>query len=1224
MPPAAAVVTPERRGLQAMRAPQTGAVEIALTVARSNVYAVPFEELAAGGVSSEGLAWNDLRLCVRDYADDSVDPFVEYPVAYLPVESGGDDRFASGDTLIFNGLDTWDFFGYTAGEKRYGRTNVYWLVAGGGAGPVMDERGSWFDWTGLTPPVTFRKTVRFEENFWYMQLGANDDLDGPDRGPSGIRTDHYNWTYYAPSVGPTPQPIFSIRYDLPALQSIAELQVHLQGQHESDYGHRPRLWLSRQSTEDISSVWANDWPFPGNPYRINQLDDLTIVVPGASIPTTAVGKGANYAKIYLPQDGDGYDNIDGNGIGIDWLQLTYNGLFELTGDRLDAALEGSSGRQQLHIRKIPGSETNPPSNLWVFDLTDSVAPARLTVTPAQLHYSTSAKRWELDLQVEAGDGSPPLRLLVAVRDGLPVLPANAVRVRATDPLTDLTGRDYIAVYPEAFAAELEPLFSHREIQGHHVLRAPVQSIYDTYSGGRIHPFAIKRLMRALWRDNLEQPPDYLLLAGDGSNDIAGYALERPERYPHMEQADTNWVPTATVLGSWGDVVSCDSWYVDNLNGVWDSPLNFYPDLHIGRVPCSSPEEAETCVQKILAYETQDLDADWRHRVVLVTDDMFSSRSASIADDYRYRSMEQGFLRLTQNSRAAIRADSIFSHFEIDSLYLPLMMDTVMALGRCVPDPANPSRCLCRDRPWPWAADSCYQLGLIDYAPNLAFGQGSVPYQDVGVRPALINMLGRGALVWAYQGHSNRSLLSHEYIFRHSPLSGDEAVFRLTNNNRPFFFMGYGCHLAEFASHWESRGDAMSEVMMTCCPGQPRGAIAVLGSIDYELIGHDTQDQVFQAMFTDPPRDESDPEQPTTWRLGEIISHAKVKIPWDDRVERISYTLLGDPALRLGIAPPVVSLALNGEHWSSENREYVSSRDDDSLSLLIDIHDESRVKLQDLTDYYGVVPTDSIEVMADSSDDRRMTLRYTTQVQRRPYEIVIAAADRDGSIRRIAVQIPFGVAFYQRNGEELLPLSAGSALEDTATVTITLRTGAHLVDAGQTPSDENVILTAAGIPLDLTRAALVADPGQPYQWTLDFGSVVDVPTGPVTLELQVRQHNGTFASLGSVDVVIGESPELGFAEQPFWMPNPFDSDSYLIYNLSADAARARVRIFTASGRCIFTDDTLPTGRTQRHWRWDGRDDDGDEIANGLYFYELSIWDAGGRLADRVLDKVVRAR
>ncbi|MBD3236995.1 MAG: hypothetical protein GF330_09845 [Candidatus Eisenbacteria bacterium] len=1214
---------PAERARLRSRAPQPSEEQFRLSVARTGLYRVAFDDLVGAGLGAEDLAWSALRLTLRDYDDSAEEPFVEQDVSFLPDDQDADGRYGPGDGFFFYGLDAWDLAA-DSGQKRYGRASVFWLGVGGDAGAQMDTGETWFGWEGLEPPATFEHTLHFEENLWYMPSaarGPGGDTRSPVPGPFAIETDHYNWTYFGASRGTVPLSIQAVPLDLPALDAVAEICVHLQGQYQSDLGHQPRLWLSDNETTEISEVWGVDWAFPGNPYVFSNLYDISVCVPGEEIPSDLLGTGRSYLKIYQPANGDGYDGIDADGAGIDWVEVTYRGFYRMYNQRLRASLTGLSGPQQLRVRMIRGTQADPPTDaLLVFDLTDSLAPRHLTITEAQLSFSEIDRRWELTLQIDCGDGQVPRQLLVIERDQIDDLPAEAVTARASEPLDAFAGEDLVAVYPQRFAEEIEPLLSHREDQGHHVLRAPAQSVYDTYSGGRPHPYAIKRLLRAMWRQS-DPPPEYLLLFGDASNDIAGYGLDLPS-----EQADTNWVPAPTLVGPWSELIPCDHWYVDNLGSVWGSDMSFLPDLHVGRVSCGTPAEAASYVAKVLAYEEGDPRAAWRNRVILVSDDNFSSRLGGIGGSgvYEYQSSETSFLHITRRARATYADDSLFAHFETDSLYLSVAMDTLVELGRCLPDTNDPSRCLCSDLPWPWPRNSCYYTGGIDYLVNKAYGEGSGAYAGDGLRAVLMDQLGRGALVWAFQGHSNRSLLTHEYIFRHSPLAGRTDATDLTNQNRPFFFMGYGCHLADYASHWEGdsrRGDAMEEIMLFCCEGQPRGAIGALASVDYEWIGHDIQEKIFAAMFSDPPADPQDPAGPSRWRMGEIVSHGKTKVSSQDRNERITYALLGDPALRLGLAPPVLRLSLNGTAWDpAEGAEYVSDRDDDSLHLAVRIFDDSRVGFDGLSDYYGNVPEDSLVFESSGEDDRRLTVRYATRLQRRPYEIRVTASDYDGSQESATIQVPMSVGLFEQVEDELIPLGAGSALDDTATVVVTVRCGAHL-------TAEDVELLADDLPLELREAVVDEQSGEPFLWTLRFEGLRDVGQGEVTLDARVRQHDGSWESFASVGVRVGQVA-LRFAAPPFWMPSPFDDYTYLVYDLTARAARVQLRIFTSSGRLILEDDTLPTRKSQRHWpegrAWDGRDDDGDPIGNGLYFYELTIWDNDGRVADRALDKLVRVR
>jgi len=69
------------------------------------------------------------------------------------------------------------------------------------------------------------------------------------------------------------------------------------------------------------------------------------------------------------------------------------------------------------------------------------------------------------------------------------------------------------------------------------------------------------------------------------------------------------------------------------------------------------------------------------------------------------------------------------------------------------------------------------------------------------------------------------------------------------------------------------------------------------------------------------------------------------------------------------------------------------------------------------------------------------------------------------------------------------------------------------------------------------------------------------------------------------------------------PNPFAQDTEFRFSLS-QGAEIEIKIFTVAGRLIHTIDagSFPIGYTKIYW--DGRDDAGDELANGVYIYKMS--------------------
>jgi flagellar hook assembly protein FlgD len=69
------------------------------------------------------------------------------------------------------------------------------------------------------------------------------------------------------------------------------------------------------------------------------------------------------------------------------------------------------------------------------------------------------------------------------------------------------------------------------------------------------------------------------------------------------------------------------------------------------------------------------------------------------------------------------------------------------------------------------------------------------------------------------------------------------------------------------------------------------------------------------------------------------------------------------------------------------------------------------------------------------------------------------------------------------------------------------------------------------------------------------------------------------------------------------PNPFKDDTQFTFELT-QSAEAEIKIYTVAGRLIRTlrPGILPAGYNQVYW--DGKDADGDGLANGVYLYKIT--------------------
>lgn len=76
------------------------------------------------------------------------------------------------------------------------------------------------------------------------------------------------------------------------------------------------------------------------------------------------------------------------------------------------------------------------------------------------------------------------------------------------------------------------------------------------------------------------------------------------------------------------------------------------------------------------------------------------------------------------------------------------------------------------------------------------------------------------------------------------------------------------------------------------------------------------------------------------------------------------------------------------------------------------------------------------------------------------------------------------------------------------------------------------------------------------------------------------------------------------------PNPFANETYFTFRLSQIPDEVKIRIYTVAGRLIkeITKKASELNYDLNKVFWDGKDEDGDTIANGTYLYKMIMKDA----------------
>jgi flagellar hook assembly protein FlgD len=91
---------------------------------------------------------------------------------------------------------------------------------------------------------------------------------------------------------------------------------------------------------------------------------------------------------------------------------------------------------------------------------------------------------------------------------------------------------------------------------------------------------------------------------------------------------------------------------------------------------------------------------------------------------------------------------------------------------------------------------------------------------------------------------------------------------------------------------------------------------------------------------------------------------------------------------------------------------------------------------------------------------------------------------------------------------------------------------------------------------------------------------------------------------------------------FNYPNPFASETHFTFILTDYADEVKIKIYTITGRLIQDIQVPPQSSAYYRVYWNGRDHDGDTIANGIYFYKVIAKSNGS--ATEVIQKLARVR
>ena len=442
-----------------------------------------------------------------------------------------------------------------ADQTKYSADNVYWLTYGGSTGLRMQTIDG--SLTTAPTPLSFPHVEHFENDVYYR--GQVIDIDDYD---------HYLWSFvrkYKAQV--TDEIVQAYNFDH-YIGGDLGLNIKLFGLSEVDGLATDHLAQVKVNGELIEEEWWKGY---------NQTLIETIV------PSVLFTDGAINLKLTTaeaPFDDEVYY--------LDWLEFNYQRDFGAVGNQLPFSYEAGEWTFLL-----TGFDNN---SIVVYDISNPASPK--TVSNAQINQNNGK------YTVKFSDSLSDSKQYFA-SDANTFLTVSKIEADSPSNLrSQAHGADLLLISHQTLMAPVEVLKTHKVSMGLRTEIIEVQDIYDEFNYGVPSPYAIQSFIAYAYQNWQAPAPAYVILIGDGHFD--------PKNNQGFDRLSLIPPFLLHVDGEIGETAA-DNRYAAV---VGDDIL---PDLMLGRISVNTVAEAQAHINKIIAYETNPPDGDWKHRILAVTD-----------------------------------------------------------------------------------------------------------------------------------------------------------------------------------------------------------------------------------------------------------------------------------------------------------------------------------------------------------------------------------------------------------------------------------------------------------------------------------------------------------------------------------------------------------------------------------------------------------------------------
>jgi hypothetical protein len=778
----------------------------------------------------------------------------------------------------------------------------------------------------------------------------------------------------------------------------------------------------------------------------------------------------------------------------------------------------------------------------------------------QIKFNQTGSSCTFQLQQIAGS----VREIAVVGKNGYIAPSTATKIVKFTPnnLHDFQDQiDFIIISPTEFISEANRLRDYRKLNDSlNTLVVDIHQIYNEFSGGLPDPLSIREFLNYTQNNWVDPKPRYVLLFGSGHFD-----------YKNISTTQSNWLPPYETEQSFETVDSYPSDDKFVMLGYSDSYA-----LAIGRLPVRNLKDAAIMVDKVISYETASPLDPWRNRVTFVSDDGKTSQG------------DDGSV-YTDHSEEISQKNALMN-YEETKIYEVAYPTVNSAGGRRKPD----------------------------------------------VNKAIVDAINSGTIITSYIGHGNEILWAHEAVFTQA-----DDLPQLSNKNRLTFTITATCRYGWYDNPTEvSAGEQLVTMEQGGAIADFSPARVVYDSPNFALV---------ESLFDYLLQRNSDNQFP---RIGDACIYAKSINSDLDNTRK--FHLFSDPTVRLLMPKNTATVdSINGSSISAndtikikslglahiagaikQNNELMSSFAGKGTLQLFDSQ-----KIDSIVDGIGTFIfklTGSLLYRGDVS----ITNGHYTAIVPIPKDVTI------GKNARVSIYAWSGQSDATGSTENVMIDGIDTTIaRDTLGPVIAVYLDTIAFQAGGVVKSNPIIIVelsdecginTSTVGVGHQLSATISNPIRTFDLSGSYHSSLDnYKKGEVHYQLNDLSDGKYTLTVKAWDIQNNSSEAETFFEvrsaDDFALfnvvnyPNPFsNTTTFTFERTSYDPIDVQIKIYSIAGRLIANIDHQNIAESSVRIPWDGKDNDGNSLANGIYFYKLVVRDKNSQRSNEAIGKLAVVR